>query len=377
MKKRYWLSLLFFSVYSAMVYGSGYQLYSEGSAAALGLGGAVTARTNLTSLAWYNPAALAGTDQSSVMAGGILVSLEIDYSGVEGRARINDDWAPVPHFYYVRPVGSNVTASLSINTPYGLATEWPDDWVGNYLSTFAEIRTIYVTPSLAWRFGERLAVSAGFNVVSSEVTLENSSWVLEGDAVAFGYTFAGHLQLSEGWALGAHYQSRVDVGFEGHSNQVSYLEVDLRIPSFINVGVANTSFDNLALSVDMIWTEWHVFDALQLEFFNAPQALPKDWSDTWSIRAGAEYALNEEWLLRAGYTWDNSPVPNWTRTPELPGADRHMYTVGFGWERDGLGLDFAYAYLIADDSSPAPFSGLTGEYGFKGQLVGLSGHWSF
>lgn len=113
--------------------GAGFQLYTEGSAEALGQAGAISGRDDLTSLAWYNPSALAGTQDTSVMAGSTFVQLRTDFASANGasnNASMSDEWRQVPHFYYVHPISDELTAMLSINAPYGLISEWSSGWAG-------------------------------------------------------------------------------------------------------------------------------------------------------------------------------------------------------------------------------------------------------
>ncbi len=40
------------------------------------------------------------------------------------------------------------------------------------------------------------------------------------------------------------------------------------------------------------------------------------------MSAGANYWVNDQWKLRCGIAWDQSPVQDAERTPRLPDADR-------------------------------------------------------
>ena len=149
-------------------WGAGFQLYTEGSAEALGQAGAISGRTNLVSLAWYNPSALAGTDRQAIMLGNTFVRIDADFtSDISPALNVDLDnrWRNVPHFYYVQPVSERVSGMLSVNAPYGLITEWPSGWAGSPAAAHSELSTIYTTPSFAYRISEQVSVSAGFNLV--------------------------------------------------------------------------------------------------------------------------------------------------------------------------------------------------------------------
>ncbi len=394
-------------------FGAGFQLYTEGSAEALGQAAAISGRDDLASLAWYNPAALAGADRTMLQAGSVLVQLQTDFTSASNTAwnsSMSDDWRFIPHFNYVKPITPELTAMLSVNAPYGLITEWPADWAGNLAATYSEFTAVYSTPSLAYRVSDRLAVAAGVNVVYASANLKSSRDLssvnpmlpdygirtVTGDDIGYGYAASMHCRLSDAWSAGGRYQSSVRVKLEGDVEFENYPasrgNASIELPSSINLGVVLRPTDRLRLGCDVVWTEWSTYDQLIYNFSAGypstvvapgvdltpnPEVNSKRWDDVWSIRAGGEYALTDAWIVRAGYVWDQSPVNNATRTPELPGADRQMIMAGLGWGGKSLNIDLAYAYLWAADSPTglevaARIPALDGRYGTITHVVGLS-----
>jgi long-chain fatty acid transport protein len=416
MNKVYWLAVAAIAALSASAPGAGFQLYTEGSAEALGQGGAISGRDDLVSLAWYNPAALAGAEQPSIMAGSTFVKIKASFDSALSPlldASAVDDWHAVPHFYYVQPVSGDWTALLSVNAPYGLVTEWPDGWAGSIAAVYSELKTIYTTPSLAYRINDRVAISAGLNVVYAAARLTASrdfsalpgpdfgEREVRGDDFGCGYTASAHWNIADEWAAGARFQSRVKVNLEGEVefdlNPLSpgSTEFDgsaeLILPASVNIGVVNKSLRSLQLGFDLVWSEWSSYDALIYEFGAGypvtaltpnPEVVPKRWDNVWSTRLGGEYELNETWALRAGYVWDQSPAPNETRAPELPDADRQMVMAGVGWKGNNMGVDLAYSYLWAKKSTTgaevvALVPTTAGEYEGETHLVALSVSYAF
>ena len=73
----------------------------------------------------------------------------------------------------------------------------------------------------------------------------------------------------------------------------------------------------------------------------------KDWEDVWRIGVGVEYAVTD-WLdLRAGYSFDQSPMREDTMDALIPAHDRHLFNVGAGFHMDDWQVDLAYTYLNA------------------------------
>lgn len=351
MKIRKWGGLTLTALISSGAMGAGFQLYTEGSAEALGQAGAISGRTNMTSQAWYNPSALAGAKRPALMVGSAFASIHTDYkndASAAADATMSDEWRAIPHLYYVQPLSDKLTGTLSINAPYGLITEWDDGWAGAAIATYSDLEAIYITPSVAWQVTEILAVSAGLNVVNAVADLQRTGSRVEGDDINYGGTFSAHLQPLDDWGFGLRYQSRVKLDITGTANGSFPASAELELPSTVNFGVANTTIQNLTLGVDLVWTEWSTYDELSIVTPLGVTTASKDWEDVISVRLGAEYALGEDWKLRAGYIWDESPVPDSSRAPEMPGTDRQMITMGFGWQFwNTMTLDAAYSYLWA------------------------------
>ncbi len=414
MKRGIWAGLVTFGFFGATVYGAGLQWYTEGSAEALGQAAAISGRDDLVSLAWYNPAALSGADQAEVMAGAVFLQLKTEFDSDFGPAydaSMDDEWRTIPHLYGVLPVSEDLTALLSVNVPYGLITEWPDNWAGRYAAVYSEFISVYTTPSLAYRINDALSLAAGFNVVYAEAEMEANRAVetadlgirtVTGDGIGCGGTVSAHGNLGSDWSVGVRYQSRVKLNLKGgvvfeHGviNQPHDARAEIELPSSVNIGLVNRTVDRLQLGMDVVWTEWSTYDELVYEFGrfgpgyvtyfldkNNPEVISKRWDDVWSIRIGGDYALTDAWDLRAGYVWDQSPVNDSTRSPELPGTDRQMLTAGIGWTSGNFGVDLAYSYLWAKDGDTGsevvehvPTS--AGSYGSTAQIVGLSARYKF
>ena len=401
-----------------MASGAGFQLYTEGSAEALGQAGALSAREDAVSNAWYNPAALAGFPQRELMLGNTSVDLDIEYSDNSRSVETDGDWCYVPHFYYVHPLSERLTASLALNVPYGLATEWPGNWLGNQLAIDTYVEAMYLTPAVSLQMTDRLALAAGFNVVRTSAEIRRSllfsELELNADGYGVGYLLAAHYKPHEDWGVGLKFQSRVDMTLRGqaiYTNPGSFdttpgvaggpwlnlreddAEGDLRLPATLTLGITNNSLQRWTFGCDIVWSEWSTYDELAFRFDSIPAAMypapgvtvpgeastAKSWTDVFSYRFGAEYILTENWRLRGGYVYDQSPVKEETRAPEMPGSDRHMLMLGVGYETESWGVDLAYSYLMAKKADagsttvlPAQALAPEGEYETRAHLVSLS-----
>jgi long-chain fatty acid transport protein len=79
---------------------------------------------------------------------------------------------------------------------------------------------------------------------------------------------------------------------------------------------------------------------------------PERWEDTWRYALGATYQLTEQFKLRGGVAYDETNVPDSTRTARLPDSDRTWLALGAQWSPGGsFVVDVGYAHLFVDDAA--------------------------
>src|SRR4029079_14024853 len=123
------------------------------------------------------------------------------------------------------------------------------------------------------------------------------------------------------------------------------------LPGQFLLGVAYTAarFD---VELSGYYTQWNMFDELAIDTGNAATSttLREDWSSTWAYRLGAAYRLSDRHEIRAGVVFEDSPVPEDTRRPSIPDAERTGLSVGYGFQGRAFGVDAYAMYLDFDDA---------------------------
>ncbi|OAG28008.1 OmpP1/FadL family transporter [Thermodesulfatator autotrophicus] len=406
MKKRLGLILVFLLLVTGRAFGAGFQLFNEGSARVMGLGAAVTARDDMVESAWYNPSAAVFFSRPEVLAGSALVIPSIKYEPkAGGEYEMIDRVHPLPFFYGVFPVTERVALSFSFNLPYGLTTDWPDDWPGRYDADYTSLKTFFWVPSISFKLNDKFAIAVGAQLVYADAKMENAINVsplpdvrarLEGSDWANGWLVALTFKPWEHTTFGLIYRSEINLDLEGvasYENVHPLLsnafkrgdgEVFLTLPDTLSLGVSTRIIPGWILSADLLWSGWSSYENLTFKFEYLPGTglpgtlvKPKNWHDRWALRLGAEYALKPSWKLRFGYVYDPSPIDDYTRGPELPTNDRQLFNIGVGYLKGNLQVNAAYTYLIMDDASTAPLgspansSGLDGDYEGDTHIFGV------
>ena len=183
---------------------------------------------------YWNPGALPKERGFSVLAGAAIIALEGDFTRDTTFARYETDapTAVVPHVFATYRTAGRLAYGLGIYVPYGLTSEWKEDFPGRFAAKKAALQTIYVQPNVAFELAEGWSVGAGPVVGHSSVELvqaldlsqqrtsatgptfgqlgipkgtEFARAQLKGDAFAFGGHVGVHGRLSPRWEIGARF----------------------------------------------------------------------------------------------------------------------------------------------------------------------------
>ncbi len=224
---------------------------------------------------------------------------------------------------------------------------------------------------------------------------------VEGDDWAFGYNLSMMWDINSDITLGVTYRSEMEFDLEGDSkfaqkdgvvglgqtpggtyvvapvdgvtgsvpDQAS--EVPLTTPQSLTVSYAHQLTNELQLLAGATWTQWSVFEDFDILSTESEPGMmealgglggkyighiEENWSDTTAIAIGANYQLNNDWLLRAGYAYDQSPVSNEYRTARVPDNDRQWLSTGVNYRiNQDLDVDFAFSYLFFEDTQVNEF----------------------
>lgn len=271
--------------------------------------------------------------------------------------------AVVPASYYSYGLSDEVTIGLSMNAPFGLTTD-SDLWKGSYHGNHSEIFTLSVSPMIAYKPVNWITLAAGVQgeYMSAKLSSTTPSGAtllrVKADDIALGFTAGVLLQPSEALDIGIGFRSSVSHKLEGNGSYTpaAYINKPMSAavdtPEMVTFGVKYRANDQLKLMAGAEWANWSRFKALTLK--NAGGATlantTENWKDSWFISAGAEYALNDKFMMRGGAAYEISPVPDATRTPRLPDADRVWLSAGASYKVNSwLTTNIGYSHVFMKD----------------------------
>jgi long-chain fatty acid transport protein len=424
-----WLSLvgvIFVVFSSSAVLASGIQITEKGTKG-LGnawAGGAAVAED--ASTVWWNPAGMTRLDDNHAELSMHLIrpSFKWDDDGsttILGEPLSGSDGGDaggpnfVPNFFYSHAFGDKWRAGISIVVPFGLETDYSDDWKGRYYSTKASMFSLDINPAVAYRINKHFSVGAGISAQYIDAELKNKvdygtidavlaggafgltpqqddgKAEVEADDWSWGYNLGVLFELSENTRFGLTYRSKVE--YDDDDGDATFktpdaaqglaaiigtedtgTSIDLDMPASASLSAYHKLTEKWAIMATVTWTDWSSFDELRVEFDNdaADSVSTLDWDDAFYYAVGATWYYSDQWTFRGGVAYDETPVPSAKkRNPRIPDDDRFWVSTGASYEfLDRWGIDFAGTYIWTDGDPKIKKTTDTEEDTFRGNLVG-------
>ncbi|ATE61285.1 OmpP1/FadL family transporter [Thauera sinica] len=326
-------------------------------------------------------------------------------------------WAAIPNGYVSWALDKDVHVGVGLGAPFGLMTEYDDDWAGAAHSTKFDIKTYNINPSIAWRVNDKLSLGAGVNWQRMEVEyvrrtgivpvggfpLPASFATLDAASDAWGWNVGVLLELTSATRVGLSYRSSIDHELKGdlkvkgpsplfNAARSSNAKADVELPDTVILSAVHKLGSRWELLGDISRTGWSSIKKVDivrtsgLDNGAVAQVLTTDFQDSWRYALGASYQYNDAWKLKFGIAYDESPVKDARRRlTSLPDNDRTWFSFGGQWRagKDSL-LDLGVAYLYIPDTSIEnrdardPLKGLVkGEYDSSVWILGAQYSLSF
>ena len=78
----------------------------------------------------------------------------------------------IPHGYIVHQINDKVWFGLGMTVPFGMGTEYDDDWAGNKHGISATILTFDLNPNFAFKLSDKFSVGFGASVQYAQADLK-------------------------------------------------------------------------------------------------------------------------------------------------------------------------------------------------------------
>ena len=224
---------------------------------------------------------------------------------------------------------------------------------------------------------------------------------IEGDDSAWGWNIGVLWNINERSRFGAHYRSSIKYNVAGNVtfnqpalptnlppalapviNTIAGLVnssstfanggvgLDIELPDKANVSYFAMLNDRWDIMADAQWTGWSSIPRFTVVRNNGTVLQDQHWDykDVWRFSVGTNYRLNDQWMVRGGLAYDQTPTNDTDRSVRLPDSDRVWLSIGTQYKMSkNLKLDAGFTYIIGDgttvDQFPNPTAASVAQYG--------------
>jgi long-chain fatty acid transport protein len=349
---------------------------------------------------------------------------------------------PFPNIAFAAPVNDRLTLGGSLTVPYGLVSEYNPTWQGRYFGTKTTIQSIAVSLSAGFKVNDQFSVGVGvvgqrtkaqLNTVLDTTGTATALYGALGAAspygppqgadeqlnvnlkkTAVGYFAGFEYKPTTADSIGLSYHSRINQTLGGNyaiyggaagkalivggpllapTAGLPMLNPDggpanasLNTPAFASLDWLHQFNDRLSLAGSMKWTQWSNFKTLTLTSNGQTLiSLPEEYKNSWTYAVGGDYKLNDQWTLRAGIGYDETPTNIISRDPRIPDGSRRIVAFGFGYTAtDHMNFDMGYQHQFVGKTSVSQTNQLglgagsmVGNFDDHGDVISLTGTYRF
>lgn len=389
---------------STQLFASGFAV-NEQSISGMGTGFAGrSSSADDASTVFGNPAGMSRLKSEQISLGAAVLDASTDirnghstFGGTE-----KGDMVPliaVPMGYYVKPIDDHWAVGVGIYAPFGLVTQYESGFAGRYFAKKSDVKVVTLQPTISYAFNDKVSIGFGptINRIDGQLTSATPTITpagmgpdgevkVKGNDTALGYNIGILAQVTDRARVGLTYHSMVTyklegnttidgVGFGPFSGSKYDAALDLNTPESTDLSVTYDLNDDWTLYAGSTYTRWSRLQDITVKNSGVQPQLggsagplgtiveEQNWHDTWAHAIGAAYKLNKQWVLRTGFSVDQSPTNNTDRSPRIPTGDRMAISFGAGYSpTDNVTIDLAYSYLKEEDVNVNLVSPTKGAY---------------
>lgn len=352
---------LFVFWFQMPVSGSGFQLYLLGSRS-LGMGQVGTGSALDASSVFFNPGAMGFQNGQIQFGGGFSAPLTAYLEPNPGIALAFSEpvYLSPLYLYSIFRVkkGSPLSFGISVNSPYNHAIWWPKEWVGRFVSLESSRNSLFIQPTVSYRFGTNFGIGVGLVIARSSLFLKRAITAVGAPATgvdptvslsssgnALGYNLGLYYRPDPDLSIGINYRSGINFGmvpgiasFDVPASVSSEypdkpFTTPMQLPAVLSAGFGYRPQEGVLFCFEINYTRWSIFDSVKFMF--DPETMQHEdfgsvpnYRNTYSYRLGAEIDLSPKIDLLLGTYYDLSPVMDGFVSPELPDANRLGTTAG-------------------------------------------------
>lgn len=386
----------------------------------IGMGGVGVGLSLDQAAMFYNPGALAMVRKNGVQVGVNATFARVSFVPQGGTTQSNaqhDTVTPFNLYASFGPTDGKLRFGIAVYTPFGSKLRYQDNWTGRYALTQIDLKSIFIQPTVSYALTDQISIGAGLVILGyGSVNLQRDIPVQDGsgntthlelDGKAknkLGYNAGIYFKPSDKLSVGISYRSQVDATVSGgsvafrnlpssvaSSFSATKFDVTLPLPATTSVGIGVTPSEKLTIGLDANLVSWSRYKSLDFAFNgtvggSTTSTSKRYYQDALTFRLGGQYLLTEGLAVRAGVSYDFTPVKDGYITPETPDADRVGLAAGATYNvNDQFGIDVSFLYEMlqkrsqtqSDLLSNGTTDRVAGTYKTTAAVPGIGVHYNF
>ena len=330
--------------------------------------------------------------------------------------------ALLPNLYAMWSLSPDLKLGLSINAPFGMATDYESDFVGRYHALKSDLKVMDFAPGIAYRVTPQWSIGAALVARKAEAELTNAVDIgavglakgipgfapgafydahasLKGSKWGYGYRLGVVFQPNEALRFGLAHHSAINMNLSGDATfqfdpntpalglallpaggfRNGSATAELNLPSTTSLGMHVDVSGTVSIQGEVQRTNWSTFRELRVKFSTGlPDSVTEEkWQDTWFYALGLTWKASDAWTLRTGVAYDQCAVKAGFRTPRIPDGNRTWVSLGAGYAFSRkVSVDCAYTHIFVTDGPlelqaiPAGYTTATSPNTVRGDLSG-------
>ena len=300
--------------------------------------------------------------------------------------------ALVPSTYASYQVNDNLFVGFTANSPFGLVTKGNSAWAGSLHGVESDLFIIQAGPTVGYKVNDMFSVAAAVHGVYTDIKLTNNLTAIgsgiqtiKGDDWGVNFSVGVLISPTETTRIGIGYNSQTKLKYNGTLKQTAGLNpsrnvtAKLTTPGTLNVGVRQQLGEKFTALLGFEWADWSKLknlNAIDKATGTSASFVDFSWKDSFYYSIGGEYKYSDATTLRAGFAFEDSPVPDATRGVRVPDANRYWLSIGASHQvNEDLKVSLGYTHIIVKDGKvnlPVP-GALTAKFKQHIDIVSVSG----
>ncbi len=253
-------------------------------------------------------------------------------------------------------------------------------------SKSANVVVLQVTPTISYQVTDRLSIGVAPVIDLASLNINPMQLGQELGPANEIHNYGTRYAWGGGFQIGTFYdfQNHFKAGFmfkspiwaerlrisgttiDGTPREDSF---DLNLPMTLSLGFSYDGFKNTVIGMDFRYFDYGNTTGFEEGINSAGKVMGLDWDSVFSVALGIERTLSKKLKVRAGYCWNENPIPSRSAALNVAAPLMMQHTLSFGGtyavQKD---LEFSLAYSHAFKAKiTGPFAA---EHPVAGTLTG-------